>query len=97
MSAIYRQAATMWHEMRAEFELTLEAAYAKAEGSTNACMLNARGWAEGIDPYSLLTGPYVRVQAFGSPELIEHFGNVGRPSLERFEREWLESYMTGAA
>jgi hypothetical protein len=45
--------------------------------------------AAGIDSYSLMTGPYSRVEAFESPELVEHFEQVGRPSMARFEREWL--------
>lgn len=97
MSVIFDHAAGKWAEMRSEFDLVLEAAYAKAEESTNGCLLNRRGRAEGIDPYSILTGPYVRVLAFASPELIEHFEAVGRPSLARFEREWLHSHTEGRA
>ena len=88
-SPIFEHAAAEWSLMRAEFELVVQAAYEAAEVATNARFLNRRGLAAGIDSYSLMTGPYARVQAFASPELIEHFETVGRPSLERFEREWL--------
>lgn len=90
-SAIFEHAANLWAEMRLEFEVVLEAAYARAEAGAHGSMLNARGRREGIDPYSLLTGPWSRVEAYGSPELVEHFRTVGRPSLARFEREWLDS------
>lgn len=75
--------------MRAEFDLVVQAAYEAAEVAVNARFLNRRGMAAGVDSYSLMTGPFSRVEAFASPELVEHFEHVGRPSLERFEREWL--------
>jgi hypothetical protein len=90
-SPIFEHAAAQWAEMRAEFSLTLEAAYAKAEHETNGNMLSRRGRAEGVDAFSLLIGPYSRVLAFASEELIQHFEAVGRPSLARFEREWIGS------
>ncbi|GAB6938343.1 hypothetical protein ACQP60_04280 [Isoptericola variabilis] len=88
-SAIFAHAAAQWSEMRAEFDVVLEAAYAKAEEGSHGKVLNARGRREGIDPFSLLTGPWSRVAAYAAPELIEHFETVGRPSLAQFEREWL--------
>lgn len=94
MSVIFDHAAALWHDMRSEFDLVLEAAYARAEDGTHGKLLNRRGRAAGIDPYSLLTGPWSRVAAYGSDELLEHFRAVGRPSLDRFEREWLASRQT---
>ncbi|MCF4122189.1 hypothetical protein L1785_14505 [Antribacter sp. KLBMP9083] len=88
-SPIFDEAARQWVAMRAEFDLVVQAAYEAAEEVTNACLLNRRGRAAGIDSFSLMTGPYARVEAYGSRELVEHFETVGRPSLERFEREWL--------
>ncbi|MBO0609374.1 hypothetical protein [Myceligenerans salitolerans] len=88
-SPIFEHAAAEWSRMRAEFELVVQAAYEAAEVATNARFLNRRGMAAGIDSYSLMTGPFARVEAFASAELVEHFEHVGRPSLERFEREWL--------
>ncbi|GAB3157983.1 hypothetical protein GCM10027059_01890 [Myceligenerans halotolerans] len=88
-SPIFEHAAAEWSLMRAEFDLVVQAAYEAAEVATNARFLNRRGMAAGIDSYSLMTGPFARVEAFASAELVEHFERVGRPSLERFEREWL--------
>lgn len=89
MSAIFRNAAYQYREMRQEFELVLEAAYAKAEEGTGGAMLNARGRAEGVTAYSLLMGQWRRVELYGSPELIEHFQKHGRPSVSDFESEWM--------
>lgn len=88
-SPIFADAARQWVAMRAEFELVVQAAYEAAEEATNAHLLNRRGLAAGIDSYSLMTGPWARVEAYGSAELVEHFETKGRPALERFEREWL--------
>ncbi|WP_125775349.1 hypothetical protein [Antribacter gilvus] len=88
-SPIFDHAARQWVEMRQEFDLVVQAAYEAAETSTRTVLLNRRGLAAGIDPFTLITGPYSRVEAYASHELVEHFERVGRPSLERFEREWL--------
>lgn len=90
MSPIFARAAADWNEMRAEFDIVLEAAYTAAEKGSGGAMLNARGRREHVSAYSLLTGPWVRVEAYGSPELIEHFRKRGRPSLADFERQWVE-------
>ena len=91
-SAIFQQAAEMWAEMRAEFAVVLEAAYARAEEGTRGSVLNARGRRECVDPFSLLTGPWSRVLAYGTPELVEYFQLAGRPCLAEFEREWLAGH-----
>lgn len=89
MSAIFRNAAYQYREMRQEFELVLEAAYAKAEAGTGGAMLNSLGRSEHIDAYSLLMGQWRRVEKYGSPELIEWFQQHGRPSVSDFESEWM--------
>jgi hypothetical protein len=90
-SPIFQHAADQYREMRREFEIELEAAYAAAEEGTRGCLLNALGRREPVTAYSLLTGPWSRVEKYGSPELIEWFERVGRPSVLDFEREWLRS------
>lgn len=92
MSPIFTYAAELYREMRDEFELSVEAAHAAAEAGTNGSMLNKHGRAEGIDAYSLMTGPWSRVIRYGSPELIEWCEQFGRPSVARFEREWFTSW-----
>lgn len=92
MSPIFTYAAELYREMREEFELSVEAAHAAAEEGTHGSMLNKHGRAEGIDAYSLMTGPWSRVERYGSPELIEWCESNGRPSVARFEREWFASW-----
>lgn len=93
MSPIFQFASDLYREMRQEFELTLEAAYAAAELATNGVLLNRSGRSEPIDPYSLLTGPWSRVERWASEELIEHFQTAGRPSVAEFEREWFGAWL----
>lgn len=92
MSPIFAYAAELYREMREEFELHIEAAHASAEAGTRGAMLNKHGRAEGIDAYSLMTGPWSRVERYGSAELIEWCELHGRPSVARFEREWFASW-----
>jgi hypothetical protein len=94
-SPIYEYAAGLWRDMRAEFEDVLHAEYAKAEEGTGGAMLNHLGRREGIDAYSLLTGPWSRVEKYGSEELCSWFECHGRPSLEAFERSWFDTYIEG--
>lgn len=89
MSAIFTHAALEYREMRDEFELVITAAYQAAEEGAHGAMLNALGRSQQIDSYSLMIGPWSRVVKYGSPELIEHFQKVGRPSLSDFESEWM--------
>lgn len=89
MSAIFRHAAIQYREMRDEFENVVIAAYQAAEEGAHGAMLNKVGRAAGIDAYSLMIGPWARVLKYASPELIEHFQKVGRPSLSDFESEWM--------
>lgn len=93
MSPIFAYAAELYREMREEFELSVEAAHVAAEDGTRGAMLSKHGRAEGIDAYSLMTGPWSRVQRYGSPELIEWCEMNGRPSVARFEREWFASWL----
>lgn len=87
-SPIFAHAADQYREMRREFDVVLEAAYAAAEEGTHGKLLNERGRTAPVDAYSLLTGPWSRVLKYGSPELIEWFESAGRPSVAEFEREW---------
>lgn len=43
MSVIFEAATRRWHELRTEYEIFREHAYAAAEAATNGIMLNARG------------------------------------------------------
>jgi hypothetical protein len=89
VSAIFRNAAFQYREMRQEFELVLEAAYAAAEEGAHGKMLNTLGRSEHVDAYSLMMGPWRRVEKYASPELIEWFQQHPRPSVADYESEWM--------
>ena len=93
MSPIFQYAADLYRDMRQEWDLLLEAEYAKAEEGSHGAMLNSLGRREAIDPYSLLIGPWSRVVKYATPELVEWFEEHGRPSPAQFEREWFNSWL----
>ncbi|POH63614.1 MULTISPECIES: hypothetical protein [Cryobacterium] len=86
-SVIFRNAIEQYHALRAEFEIVRENAYARAESECNGVLLNRRGKAAHVDPYSLFIGNEVRAMAYASPELIEHWTKHPRIPFDRFERE----------
>ena len=73
--------------LRDEFQDLLEALYQQAETETNGNMLNRRGHAEGVDPFTLLYGPWVRVDAFASEEYRDWLERSGRMTFDDFERQ----------
>ncbi|MHC9046734.1 hypothetical protein ACYX8G_19280 [Microbacterium saperdae] len=77
-----------WRECRAEYDETLYTQYAAAEEATRGAMLNARGRAKGIDPFSLFKGPEVRALAYASEELVEHWAAHPRVTFAKFEKQW---------
>lgn len=77
-----------WRECRAEYDETLYTRYAAAEEATRGAMLNARGRAKGIDPFSLFMGPEVRALAYASEELVEHWAQHPRVTFAKFEKQW---------
>jgi sirohydrochlorin ferrochelatase len=89
-SALFALAAGQWHTMRAEYEVVREAAYERAETACNGRLLNARGKAARVDPYSLFMGPAVRAYAYASEELIEHWTKYPRLTLADYEHQMLE-------
>lgn len=52
-----------------------------AEAATNGYMLTPAGKREGIDPWSLFTGPESRARKYASPELREWWDQHGRPTF----------------
>lgn len=83
-------AAEAWRAIRADFEVYREGAYELAETETNGVLLNERGKAAGIDPYSLFIGPEVRAYAYASEELIDHWTRWGRMTFTEWERQHYE-------
>lgn len=69
--ATFRQGLALWRVARDEFELYREAAFAAAQDETGGALLNARGRAAHIDPWSLFIGPWARARAYASRELLD--------------------------
>lgn len=86
--SIIRDAFAEWRECRAEYDDTLYAQFDAAEAATNGAMLNARGRAKGIDPFSLFMGPETRALAYASEELVEHWESHPRVTYAAFEKQW---------
>lgn len=88
-NAFLQWAETQRAEALAAFEDARLAAYVLAETECNAHMLNARGQAAGIDPYSLFQGTSARAYAYASEELVDHWRTRTRP----IQREFLSQYI----
>ena len=86
--SIIRDAFADWRECRAEYDDTLYAQYEAAEEATRGALLNARGRAKGIDPFSLFMGNERRALAYASEELVEHWASHPRVTFAAFERQW---------
>ncbi|WP_102509102.1 hypothetical protein [Sanguibacter massiliensis] len=72
MSAVFTQAIAHWRQLRAEFELYREHAYARAEDACAGVLLNSAAQREGISAWSLFIGPEARAFRWASDELREH-------------------------
>ncbi|QTF71753.1 hypothetical protein [Arthrobacter woluwensis] len=94
-SPIFAQAAQDWAAMKAEFDAALEDAYWRAEEATNGYMVNRLGKAAGIAALDLFRGPESRAYTYASHELLEHWEAFPRPSLARFEAQWLDLRLWG--
>lgn len=88
-SPIFAIAVDWYRECRNDFADYLSALYAAAEREANGVLLNARGQAAGIDAESLLYGPRVRLEAYGSEELIDFVARRGRTTFADFEKTWI--------
>jgi len=88
VSAILADAMATYRAMREEFELYRHAVYARAHEELRGELLNARGRAEAVDPYSLFMGPASRAEHFASEELCEWWMLNGRPTVEEYESQW---------
>lgn len=90
MSAIFALAAQQYKIVRADYEIVKENAYRTALEACNGVLLNARGKAGQVDPFSLFQGPEVRAHAYASEELLEHWYRHPRITFTAYERQMLE-------
>lgn len=91
MSAIMDDALATYREMREEFELYRHSAYLRAASALRGELLNERGRALGIDPFSLFMGPTARAEHFASEELRTWWTTSKRPTVEDFEAQWWDA------
>lgn len=89
-SPIIRAALDRLKEMRDEHRLVTQAAYEAAEEATNGVMLNERGQARMIDPYSLFTHNQTYFRAYASEELVEWMKLHPRVTFADYERAFDE-------
>lgn len=95
MSAIIATSFRQWRACREAFEEYRESAYLRAHEATAGVLLNKRGQASGVDPWSLSVGPEIRARAYASEELLEHWETSPRVTYERFERTCREDPEAG--
>lgn len=89
-SSVFALAAARYHELRSDYELVLEAAYASAEAATNGHMLNRRAREAGISSRDLFTHNGTYARAYASEELLEHWARNPRPTFAAYERQLTE-------
>lgn len=78
--------------MRAEYSLSLEAHYRRMLTVTNGNCVNSKGRAQGVTSWALLThGPAYAVK-YATEELLDFWIDHPRPSLRRFEMDWLRRH-----
>jgi len=73
-------AAAEWRDMA-------HAQFVAAEAATNGYMLNRRGVAHAIDPWSLWSGPATRAMAYASWELQEFWSANPRLTVSEYRRQ----------
>ncbi|UQN30502.1 hypothetical protein [Brachybacterium kimchii] len=88
MSEIFNDALHARRLMREEFELHRHASYQRAYRDLNGELLNDRGRAAHVDPYSLFMGNGARAYCYASEELRDWWEDHDRPTVESFEAHW---------
>ena len=71
----------------AEWHLFAHAQYLAAEAATNGFLLNRRGLAAGIEPWSLWSGPARQALAYASYELAEFWSANSRLTVGEYRRQ----------
>lgn len=89
-SSVFAVAVARYHELRGDYELVLEAAYASAEAATNGHMLNRRAKDAQISTWDLFTHNDVFARAYASEELLEHWARHPRPTFRSYEAQMSE-------
>lgn len=84
------EASRAWHRnnpARVAWAEMAHAQYLAAEADTNGYLLNKRGLAAGIDPWSLWSGSLARVEAYASWELLRFWETHQRVTFSQFREQ----------
>jgi hypothetical protein len=71
--------------------------YLHAEDATSGHLVNKAGAAAGVHPRDLFTGPETRARKYASRELLDHWQEHGRLTLEDFTASLLGGHMRSAS
>lgn len=91
MGLIFTLAADLTREMKIEYEVFIESAIVAAETACNGYTVTRAGQREGMTTDRLFLGNEAHAYKWATPELIEHWGKVPRPSLSSFEARWIKA------
>jgi hypothetical protein len=94
-SPIFTHAAELHALMAADYAILLEAAHKAAADTLAPNLVNARGRAAGIDSWDLFARGGTYATAYATPELLEWWQTHPRPNRHTFERQWLDTHLTG--
>lgn len=90
MSLIFQLAAELTREMKIDYEAHLEAKIVEAETACHGFTVTRTGQRQGITTDSLFRGAAATAYKWASPELIDHWAVIPRPTLAAFEAQWLK-------
>lgn len=89
MSLIFQIAAELTREMKIDYEGHLETKIVEAETACHGFTVTRSGQRQGITTDTLFRGSAAAAYKWASPELVEHWATVPRPTLAGFEAQWL--------
>lgn len=91
MGLIFTLAADLTREMKIDYEAFIESAIVAAETACNGYTVTRAGQREGMTTDRLFRGNEAHAYKWATPELIEHWGKIPRPSLSSFEARWIKA------
>lgn len=93
-SLIFEEAARQYRLMKEDWWAHVDAAYRLAETETNGVLVNKAGREKGIHGTALFTSNHAYAMKYASEELKDHWLTYPRPSLQKFEEQWLWSFQS---
>lgn len=90
LSAIFEIAASYWQDMKQDYQRHVDHQYLKALEECSGVLVNKEGRAQGIDGFTLFSGPTARAQKYASEELLEFWEKYPRRTMAQFEEKWIQ-------